>query len=329
MSKTLKTLAVVSLASISGTSMASAASLDVQDLMTSLNLVVLGDADASAINHIEGTAYVGGTLKSGTIYANNRGMDEVTLGDVTGGLIVGGDIDATINGGGQGAIVVGGSITGSNGSGLPTTTGADVPVAEMTTLFTELTSNLATLDTTAGASFDPTMNFQSFTSGAGDEDGIAVLNISYSDMLDVMSNGNQVTFDIDDSVSSFIINVAGSDFTGANALTAAINTAQDKVLFNFYEATDLVTTNTWNASILATGADYFNGAGENGSIIVGSLTMGGEIRPYSPNNNVFSGTLPSFASTPTTPVPVPASLPMAAAAVGVLGLMARRRRKAA
>lgn len=327
MLKSYTTLAAVGFSAAMLPATGFAANLDAQGLMNSLNLVVLGDADASAINHIEGTAYIGGDLNSGTIYANNRGMDEVTVGDVTGGLIVGGDINATVNGGGQGAIVVGGTINGGNGSGLPTTTGAVVPVAEMATLFTELSSNLATLDTTAGATFDTAMNFQSLTSGAGDEDGIAVLNLSQTDALDLMSNGGQLRFNLDTDVTSYIVNVAGTDFTGANAINIQTNNAQPNVLFNFYEAQSLTTNSTWNASILAPEAAYFNGSGENGTYVVGSLIMGGEIRPYN-GNTVFSGTLPTFATETAAPVPVPAALPLAATGLALLGFVGRRRKAA-
>lgn len=119
MSKTLATFAVACTTAISGASMASAAGLDAQDLISGFTVVSLGDFSAQQTDHIEGTIYVGGdyTAAANVTDANRDNLADVTVGDVSGSLIVGGDLNVnTINSAQRGDIVVGGTTSAANNS---------------------------------------------------------------------------------------------------------------------------------------------------------------------------------------------------------------------
>jgi len=303
---------------------APAATLDVASLMSGLNLVVLNDANLSSINHVEGTAYVGGNLTSGTIYANSRNMASVTIGDATGGLIVGGDIDAHVNDGGSGAIVAGGSYNNTGGSGPSVSTGVSgIPVAEMIATFDELSDNLATLASTgvtiSGDSNNVVINALSGT------DGVAVLNLTAAEFESIFGNQNaSVSFNVASGLS-LVINVAGTDLD----VLAKINTDATTTLFNFYEATTVdFGSGKWGASVLAPYATLTSAAGGmDGTIVAYNLVAKGEFHPFSGNTG-YAGTLPQFAT--AAPVPVPASLPLVLTGLGALVLLRRRlRRKSA
>ncbi|MBE3638083.1 collagen-binding domain-containing protein [Mangrovicoccus algicola] len=306
---------------------ASAASLDAEALMKSLNVIALGDADTSSVNHVEGPVYVGGNLTSGTFNANTDGLAEATVGGVTGAVIVGGDVNTHLNSGTNGAIQIGGSLNGTSdvsyNSGV-----SGIPVADMVDTFTSLAAGLSTLGDTSGVTYNTAMNFKSFTSGSGNSEGIAILNLSYADALSMFTGAGQISFNIDASVTSFIINVAGTDFASdwSTQVGMQVNSNVSNVLFNFYEAEGVTFTSTWNASVLAPDALVTTApGGTNGTIVAGELMLKGEVRPYG-DTTVWTGTLPAAA--PTTPVPLPAALPLALAGLGALGLVARRRRAA-
>ncbi|WP_161555784.1 collagen-binding domain-containing protein [Mangrovicoccus ximenensis] len=321
---------------------ASAASLDAEQLMKSFNIIALDDMDLRATDHVEGTVYVGDDYNTGATGTSPRtptsintdNMAPGTVGDVTGALIVGGEAGGNFGGAMRGDIVIGSSYSGrregSGGlqSGVGTNTPAGIPVDEMVSTFTALSGNLASLESTSGTGFNTAMNFKSFTSGAGDEDGIAVLNISRSQAMQMLNEQQQITFDLSGGASTFIINVAGTDLGNLGAM---MNTDTPSVLFNFYEADYLNFTSTWRSAILATGAlvDTAPG-GSNGVIVASDVVLGGEVRPYN-DSYTYGGTLPTTIVSPPPPVtsvPVPAALPMAAGGLGLLAFLARRRKRA-
>ncbi|KMK68457.1 collagen-binding domain-containing protein [Puniceibacterium sp. IMCC21224] len=338
-------------------SSASAATLDAQSLMQSLNVIVLGDMDLRNTDHVEGTVYVGGNLNSGAlttgsptytnISINTDGMANAVVGDVEGAVIVGGAVSGNFQSATKGDVVVGSSFSGTQGGSgsLTQNVGTDVAggvaVSDMTQTFENLSSSLAGLTTTVGASFDTTQNFKTFTSGTGGDDGIAAINLSYSDAISMFSASEQLRFDLSSSISSLIINVAGDDFASAGywdgvnnvwnpgtIVGAQVNDNQPKVLFNFFQATELVLGSNWNASLLAPSALLTSsGGGTNGTVVAGDLILGGEIRPYN-DSYLFSGTLPASSET-ISAVPVPAGLPLVLSGLFALFFARRQRRKAA
>lgn len=330
---------------------ASAATIDPNAILKTVNLAVLDDMDLRNVDHVEGTTYVGGDLNTGAltggtvafpnVTTDTDGLPAAVIGDVTGGTVVGGIVNGNFQGGTRNGVVVGSDYTGENWGtgGLTTNVGTNVaggvPVSDMAATFTALADSLSTLATSTGATFDTTMNSKSLTSGTGDS-GLAVLNLTYAEALALFVNSENISFTIDSGVDTFLINVAGTEFateggwngvswSAGTILNAQINSNQPAVMFNFFEAEDLTMTSAWNASVLAPYALFTSpGGGINGSVVVADLILGGEIRPYY-DSYLFTGTLPA-PTPPVTPVPLPAGVILLGSAAAVLGALRLRRR---
>lgn len=308
---------------------AAAADLDPAALLQGMPLIVLGDAVETSVNHIESLAYVGGNYTSNLLATNTDNMPAYELNGLAGGMFVGGDLNVQ-NGvnGGNGTIYVGGTATIGGGTpsvpvvdGVGTDPNTGIPVAEMTALFTNLATDLASLSTTAGAYIDTSNSNQpTFVSGAGDAEGIAILNVDETTALSVFGNQNaNLAFNLTSNVS-LIVNVMVTDLT----LRAKLNASSDHVLFNFYNALTLnVGAGPWNSSMLAPNAAVTSAnSGQFGSLVAGSLTIGGEIRPFN-NTDGYIGSLPS--SVLAADVPLPAGVWLIGAGLLALGATARRR----
>ncbi|MEC9435598.1 MAG: collagen-binding domain-containing protein [Pseudomonadota bacterium] len=308
---------------------ASAAALDATTLMSQFALISLGDADTTGVNHIEGRSYVGGDMTATGFYSNSDGGPDVAVGDVSGTQIVGGDVLGSFQAGGSGSIVVGGAITGSNTSGRATSTGvgADVPggvpVQAMKDLFTGLSAELDALDGT-GAYFSGDMNSWNFYSGAGDANGLAVLNLTSAESNSILSSNGLLNFHIDAGVT-LVINVESVPAT----INAKANTQAPSVLFNFAAATSLVFgSQAFESSILAPLADFSSpSGGTRGSMVVGSMSdMKGEIRSFTSSISTFDGDLSSVdPAPPVSTVPLPAPALLLLAGLGALGAARARR----
>jgi choice-of-anchor A domain-containing protein len=303
---------------------AQAASIDPLDLLQSYNAISLEDFNMSA-SHVEGTMFVGGDLNiasSTDVNGDNQIPDAGT--GLSAALVVGGDV----NGGDikvlNGDAAIGGSANGNvamNGGGT-LTQGAFVPVADVTASMTGLSSQMAALETSAGAG----LNYNSGTKrnelslGTGNADGFAVLNLTQTQWADLNA------IDINNlSTSAFngvFINVAGDSFTR----TGNWNAQASNVILNFFEATSFANLNgNLNFSVLAPLADVTTaGSGMNGFVVGKTITNSAEIRPPFTNNPInYTGSLPAPEM---APVPLPAAAWMLLAALGSLGLMRTRAR---
>ncbi|MBC1239357.1 choice-of-anchor A family protein [Nostoc sp. 2RC] len=125
-----------------------------------------------------------------------------------------------------------------------------------------------------------------------------------------------------DANSTILVNISGKDVSLQNFGFNILGTDKQKVIYNFYEATNLTASSIGiQGSILAPLANFnFNNGQVNGNVVVASLTGNGESHNY-----LFNGDLPSVPKTetyynppnttnnnnPTTPtsVPEPANLP--------------------
>jgi len=125
-----------------------------------------------------------------------------------------------------------------------------------------------------------------------------------------------------DANSTILVNISGKDVSLQNFGFNILGTDKQKVIYNFYEATNLTASSIGiQGSILAPLANFkFNNGQVNGNVVVASLTGNGESHNY-----LFNGDLPSVPKTETsynppnttnnnnpptpTSVPEPANLP--------------------
>ena len=268
-----------------------ASTLDPLSILSNASAVVLGDFTTRGTTHVEGPVYVGGNLNSSSPFTYNQdAMPGVDIGGVQGGLVVGGDVNGNLQkaGNAPGAAQIGGSYNGSSNTGGLTLNQnvSGLQVNEMRALFEGLSSDLAGLDQTTGASFDTTQNRRNVKSGADRGDGIAVLNLNPSEALALLSatGAQNVDLFLNPSVRGFFINIAGTDFTGANSITAQL--FQNQILqsrfaiLNFYEATAIKFDSNANGTILAPYAKVESApGGMNGVVVSSSFVLDGELRP--------------------------------------------------
>ncbi|MFN6563961.1 MAG: choice-of-anchor A family protein [Nostoc sp. ChiSLP01] len=125
-----------------------------------------------------------------------------------------------------------------------------------------------------------------------------------------------------DANSTILVNISGKDVSLQNFGFNILGTDKQKVIYNFYEATNLTASSIGiQGSIFAPLANFnFNNGQVNGNVVVASLTGNGESHNY-----LFNGDLPSVPKTETyynppnttnnnnpptpTSVPEPANLP--------------------
>jgi len=282
----------------------SALPVDALDLLSSFNVIALGDLNSNI--HVEGTVYAGGDLTVSAGYdVNGDNLSDGQVGDVSGALVVGGDINGSTINFVNGDVVVGGDLNTTINVADNITTGADVSVEDVATELLNLSAFLSGLDDTFGTSVNLDQNDQNVFSGAG-VDGVAI--VSAPDGF-LSSGGTNSNFSGINADITTIINIAGLNPTlGANLESPFF----DNVLLNFFEAETLSVTSGVSLSILAPNADVsVNGGGINGTVVGGTIFQNAEIRPFE-DTRLFSGTLPS--ATPVAAVPLPASMATAVAA---------------
>lgn len=264
-----------------------------------------------------GDIKVGGNITSNLNANFNGNGDLYVKGSVTNNANVnanGGDIylggtvqsgNANANGGGQKFV----------NSAIPATVVPDVAseaatIKETLTTYSTYLSNLVANSATSGAgkvTFDA-------TPGA---DGVAVFNIS--DAVAFFGGANEFQFNLN-GAKSIVINVsgaAGSLITiAANFLAGIATELADNTVWNFVDATDIVINNQFGGSILALLAHVTNNANIEGTLVAGKVTQNAEIH-YNGGKD-----LP-----PVTKTPIPAALPLFAAALGGLAYARRVRNR--
>ena len=323
-----------------------AGGLTSQEVLNQFNLVVLGDAKSASDVH--GRAYVGGNLTAGeyeqwgwatpasgyaglTVGGNASG---VTVDN--GGAVIGGTLsNSTIN---NGATVVHGTAGGSHFNGSGTTyvgidgggnsfnsgralsiTGAlktqdDAATStDFAAVLKGLSSQLSALADTKGTIEYNGYGRATFNAVAG-LGGVAVFDLSAGDAAQLFSQG-EFAFNMG-SATTLIINVDALDVDiSANFLDSAATKYGSKILWNFYDATDVTINRQFGGTVLAAGASFANYQDIEGDVLVKTLDQHGELHLDPFNGNI-----------PTPPVPEPETYAMLMAGLGILGSVVRRRR---
>lgn len=304
------------------------------------NVVAFNNLTTS--NHIGGRSLVGGNLQvnsgvmamdgNNSIPQTGNGTPAITVvgnanfnnGNVnSAGVQVGGNLTGTFNNNGGGQVLVGGTAQNQQNFTVQANQGANFTSTlqsqsnDIKASLTSLSANLKTLANTSGVTVGGDSNNQMITVTGS---GLKVLNWS-----EAMFEGNQnqqlqITMPSD---ATLVINVAGTDIDFNRNFNRF--SGDNRVLFNFYEATTVDIGRQFSGSILGVFADITGGNAGNidGSVVGKSVTQNanGEI-----HNNYFQGDLSSLSTT-VPAVPEPSTWAMLILGFGVVGAMMRTRNR--
>ncbi|WP_293976892.1 collagen-binding domain-containing protein [Sphingomonas sp.] len=313
--------------------------------MQELNLIVFGNATSTS--EIEGKAWVGGNFAlSGNVgvgadanhqgYAANASVATLTVGgNASGGIHikngigvssvvanVGGNSSGTYFDGTTGTLNAGGTISGLNntGTGNANVSGLKSSIAGQTqTLLSQLTTLSQILASyTANTTFNYSdQNNLNFTTSASSN--LLVANIDGTKLasgtlfLPTLSAGQIL-----------VVNVSGDNLTmGANP-AGALNADNQNVIWNF-TGTGNMQFNSWNGSILATGATVKNNSQLNGTVVSSMFNGNGEV-----HLGTFAGSIQTLvpAAFSVSAVPEAETWVLMVLGFGAIGatLRAQRRR---
>ncbi|WP_348010986.1 collagen-binding domain-containing protein [Roseateles sp.] len=331
---------------------AQAVPLTATEIIQNFNVVTLGDfAMASdGTSHVEGLTFVGGSLTGPSTswaygepnqhnvasYAGFAGLTVLgnaskvrvqggatVLGSFSnsevqnGNTVAGSMANVNINGGGQSYAL---------DTGLGNWTAAAAQERKATALGTDFSALLhgasgafKSLADTGSTVANNGFGKLTFTAVAG-SDGVAVFNLA--GLSGLLTSAGEFDFVLGAGVDSVVLNsdlaigTLHANFLGGSAINAG-----SKLLWNFYDASNITITAQFGGSILAPDAVISNpGSSANleGGIFVNSIVQGSEI-----HQRGYVGGVPAV-----TAVPEPESWLMLAAGLLVMGYLRLRQRQA-
>lgn len=326
-----------------------AAPLTSVEVLQQFNVVVEGSIASSST--VQGRTYAGGSVAGGhyaqqgnnlpaSAYAGLTAGGSVSNVHVNGrGAVVGGSIsNATINSGDtvvhgaaanttfNGKAYIAGASSGVNFNGgrAPTMAAATPAMqaaadAASSTNFAMVMDNLSqqlSLLTSTGSWVNISGNKATFNAVA-DASGLAVFDLT---LIDTQLFGlGEFQFNLGNA-TTVIFNTDNSSYNiSANFLGGSAHQLGSKAIWNFYNATSIVTNSQFGGVLLATDAALINNQEIVGTVVVESLNQKGAIL-----QSAFGGTLPTPAS---NDVPEPAALLLMALALTVMAWQLRSRRR--
>ena len=309
---------------------AHATTLDAGQLLSQFNLITLNDLTFSS--HTNGRVYVGGDFvaNNSVIYDRNDGptssFDELIVkGSVsgsnlqvnnTGNIAVGGSVTlGVLELNGHGTANIGGTLSATANQGTKNQNVAnivDYVPQDVAATLQGASASLASLTSNATAvmSYGKMVLDGSAASGAQ-----AVFNLAFSD-FDLVGEVELAL----SGATSMIINVSGTGGALADNFLGASRMAASGVIWNFYQATEIDFTRTFEGSVLAPMADVTSAYSNfEGTLVARTANLTGEVHAQ-----YYTGTIPAVAAPTISAVPLPAGMPLLA---GGLALLAGLRRK--
>ncbi|QIR41413.1 choice-of-anchor A family protein [Tolypothrix sp. PCC 7910] len=280
-------------------------------IASSYNVFSLGNV-TQQYTDIEGKLAAGGNINFvgglGSKLANNSGNVVVAGQNLT---LSNGQVN-------HGNAVYGGVAKVANNVGFPNGTlskGNPIDFNAAATELRSLSKSLASLTPTGKTTVQSWGAINLAASGSA----FNVFNLSGADVS--KTNYFEIRADANATV---VINISGTNVSMQNFGFNIIGTDKQKVIYNFYEATNLTASGIGiQGSILAPLANFnFNNGQVNGNVVVGSLTGNGESHNYLFNGNLY--TPPTTSSQPKR-VPEPTPLAGLGLIATLLGLSLSKR----
>ncbi|MBP1206961.1 choice-of-anchor A domain-containing protein [Duganella sp. 1411] len=285
-------------------------------------------------NDIKASNYAAVTVKGVNVKSGQAAMSGTQVTDK--GAVVYGNIFNSIVNNGSSAIYGNSVNTSYNGNGSVyiqgNTNGGNVNVSKLNTVpagSVQATNSTAATSTDMGKILTAVSNqmktYQSTGSKVVIEAGKATFNakvnnlgVAVFDLTDIEStlfNQNLVhefAFNFNGATSVYMNSGITSGVINDNFLAGSAIDAGKKVIWNFYNATDLTINAQFGGSILAVNSNLINNANIEGGVYVNNLDSRAEI-----HINNFAGAVPEAET-----------YAMMVAGLGLLGFMVRRRKGA-
>ncbi|MFB9245774.1 choice-of-anchor A family protein [Massilia antarctica] len=330
-------LAATAIAATVFATQAAATPLSTQQILHEFNAVVLTDVNSQS--HVDGRTWVGGTATGGDYAQHVNDMPASSYAGLTvmgnarevkvnaGGAVIGGNLNgASINAGSgviygdvrnsnlNGAAWIGGSLSASNTNGgrvaaRDSAMQANADAAHSTDFSASLGALSASLSQMAGTGSTVTFNGygKATFNAVANASGVAVFNLIDAGVF----KASEFEFNLGDA-TTVILNASDDSATiGANFLGGSAQTLGSKLIWNFRNATSIVTNAQFGGAILAPSARLTNNQNIEGGVFVKSLDQRGEL-----HLQAFDGSL--------HPIPEPASGALLLAGLLMLALTRRR-----
>jgi choice-of-anchor A domain-containing protein len=293
---------------------ARAAVISANDILDQFNAVVTDNFSTNS--DVEGRL-VAGNIKNGqssTFYEKPNSSSAPSAFQGVNALTIQSCPHCNVNNGGGVNFITSNSGTfNSNGGGSVSQNNPSFAMSDFTTPLNGLQTELGAL---AQNSAFTTPNSNSLVFDATPVDGVAVFDISGSQLAGGANDNYNITFANASAATTIVINVTGSFAQGGGENFNGDTFLDEHVIWNFEDASN-VSVKGWHGAVLAGDATVTNNSAMEGFLYAENFTGGGELHDFP-----FQGTVPGT-------VPEPSTWAMMAIGFAGLGFLGLRRRKAA